>query len=224
MLLKKFGEIDRHEDQSLELQFPFRYQVPGQAPSSLECNPAEYGMFEVGYFLEAHLITNSAKEKKISANARIDVIGKSNAPEMHNQEFTNTFKLKGLFQMIRGNNYSVRTRLPINKVSAGITLPIEMEINNINCSEPVSAIRVSLTRSVWVPKHHVRKKFKAMNEEVMFTTTGSMPANDVKQTTLNLTIPLTTTEKHGTDDRPTGKDLRARLQTVCRPLKLAPSY
>ena len=71
MLLKKFNDVDTSEDRSLELQFPFQFQIPGQAPSSLESNPCEYCNFEVGYFLEAHLITKGTKEKKISVNQQI---------------------------------------------------------------------------------------------------------------------------------------------------------
>ena len=52
-----------------------------------------------------------------------------------------------------------------------------MEVDNIKCSEPVSAIRIGLARSVHVPKHVCRKKFKLDAEEIIFTSAGSMPAN-----------------------------------------------
>ena len=64
-----------------------------------------------------------------------------------------------------------------NQVNPGTLMPIEMEIDNSKCSEPVSAIRVSLTRSVNVPKHAIKKKFKMESEEIAFASSGSMPAN-----------------------------------------------
>lgn len=151
--------------------------VPGQAPSSLDCNPSEYCTFEVGYFLEAHLITNNHKEKKHTCNQRIEVLGKSNAPEKFNQEFTNTFKLGGIIQMFKNNTFTVSTKLPVNMVNPGMTVPIYMEVDSRKCSEPVTNIRVGLARSVVTQKHHVNKKFKVLSEEIMFASSGSMPAN-----------------------------------------------
>ena len=71
----------------------------------------------------------------------------------------------------------VKTKLVVNQVTPGTTLPIDVEVNNSKCSEPVAAIRVGLARSVNVPKNVIRKKFKMENEEIVFASYGSMPAN-----------------------------------------------
>ena len=71
----------------------------------------------------------------------------------------------------------MKTRLAINNLEPGTTLPIEIEVDNTKCSEPVSAIRVGLKRYVNVPKHHVKKKFKVEDEEIAFASSGSMAAN-----------------------------------------------
>ena len=152
--------------------------APAQAPSSLDCNPSEYCNFEVGYFLEAHLITlKESQQKKISANQQIQVFGKTNIPALHNQEFIQSFKLKGLVSFFKQNAFVVCTKLVTNQVNPGTSLPIEMEIDNSKCSEAVSAIRVGLARTVNVPKNIIRKKFKMESEEIVFASSGSMPAN-----------------------------------------------
>ena len=77
--LKKFDEIDKSEIRQQELQYTFHYSVPHGLPSSLEASPTEYCNFEVGYFLEAHLLPcGSNKDKRVSTSHQIQVISMPN--------------------------------------------------------------------------------------------------------------------------------------------------
>ena len=223
--LKKFDEVDKSENRSLELEYPFQYSVPSGAPSSLEANPTEYCNFEVGYFLEAHLTTSGAsKAKKISANQQIQVLGLPNVPVLRNQEYERTFKLKGFMAFLRSSSFTSKAMLATNQATPGTSLAIEMTLDNSHCSEPVSAVRIGLARTVVVPKNIVKKKYKLEAEELVFATSGSLPGNQKETRVIHLVIPQTTTEKHSTDERPQGKTRRARMTQSGKPLRLAPSY
>ena len=109
-----------------------------------------------------------------------------------------------MLSFFKQNAFVISTKIITNQANPGTSMPIEMEIDNSKCSEPVSAIRVGLARSVNVPKNIIRKKFKMESEEIVFATSGSMPANQISKETINLVIPSTTTEKYSNDERPTG--------------------
>ena len=103
-------------------------------------------------------------------------------------------------------------------------MAIELTLDNSQCSEPVSAVRIGLARTVIVPKNVVHKKYKLEAEELVFTTSGSLPGNQKETRVIDLVIPQTTTEKHQSDERPQGKTRRARLTQTGKPMRLAPSY
>ena len=75
-------------------------------------------------------------------------------------------------------------------------MTIDLTLDNTHCSEAISAVRIGLARTVLVHKNIVKKKYKLESEEVVFTTSGSLPGNRKETRVIHLVIPQTTTEKH----------------------------
>lgn len=113
--LKKFDEIDKSEIRQQELQYTFQYSVPYGIPSSLEASPTEYCNFEVGYFLEAHLLpSGSNKDKRVSTSHQIQVISMPNVQAMLNQEHERQFKIKGFLSIFRARQFTCKAVLATN--------------------------------------------------------------------------------------------------------------
>ena len=92
-------------------------------------------------------------------------------------EHERQFKIKGLFAIFRDRQFTCKALLGTNRIVPGSTLPVELTLDNSRCAFPITGVRVSLARSVVVPKHEVKKKYKIVDEEIVFGTSAALPGN-----------------------------------------------